>query len=483
MPGRWVVGEEVQFGQRPGLYSRFSAQATVAVTGGLTGVVGAVGKATQGPLDAVTTINSLQDYIDVYSDDQVDTYNGVRNILQGGAREVLFARVDRDFSAVIASGANDLIRLTTRNYQEGTLIAKVEITAQKVVLTLEDPAGTTVDTMAGGVSRPQTWTTDVDNATPASVGVVGTVQELINKINEDSYAIVVAQALPSDLTTVANNSFVAVASVAFVAGSYDYSSAIDMIGAEDFSVLWVDLSPVDSAWATVQSKVNSLRDDNGKYVQWVTGSESDSLLDNAISDAGVDDEAILFVHPGAKNTNETLQGYQLAARIAGMKASFGLGDSLTYKRIAGMTDVTIRYTSTDIERMINNGIMPIIYDGRGVKIERGINTLITTTTEKPASFKKVKVVRILDAISNALNISIADQVIGVIANNFEGRQLVLGAINDFLYGLSQDGVILPNYVVRSDPDNPPTLDRFFIVIGVQPVDSIEYVYNTIQVFE
>ena len=245
---------------------------------------------------------------------------------------------------------------------------------------------------------------------------------------------------------------------------------------------FINLSPFNPLWTNIESQLDSLRDNDGKYIRWVTGSRSRSGKAQAIADGALDNDGIDFVHPGAVINGVTYQGFQLAARIAGMQASLPLADSITYRPLVGATDVTIRYSTEDVKDLIEAGVMPIVYDGRAVKVERGNNTLVTTTTDRPISFKKVKVVRILDAINNALNMSIADQVIGKIANNKTGRIIVLGAIRRFLRSLVSQGVINGNFVVQEDPNNPPTLDRLFVVIGVQPVDSIEFVYTTIQVF-
>ena len=481
MPGTWTVADITDPGQRPGLYSRFMTQATVSITGGTTGVVGVVAITDEGPLGSVTRLETLGEYEDTYGDTVNNTYRAVRNIFQGGASAVLFCRVDREEEITLeGASSTDSIELTSRNIDENSLTAVISVSTvvgeEYVTLSLTNDS----NPVPG-----QSWTTTVVNGTNDTGSgitlVAGVARQLVDMISDDESALVVAD-LVGDGTVTNVNTF-ADASPTFTIGDNNYTGALDIIGSENFGVLYVDLSPNQTDWSLVESKVDDLIENDGKYVQWVTGSRSNSTIARANSDAsGLDNEETVFIHPGYKVGTTIYPGYLAAARVAGMLASLSLADSLTYRPVAGADDVITRYGNTDVMSLIENGVCPLVYDGRNVKIERGNNTLITIATgTQNNSFKKIKVIRILNAINNALNMSIADQVVGRVANDPIGQSVVRGAIRVFLRSLSESGVVLPNFSVRNDPNNVSSEDRYFVRIGVQPIDSIEFVYTTIAI--
>ena len=51
----------------------------------------------------------------------------------------------------------------------------------------------------------------------------------------------------------------------------------------------------------------------------------------------------------------------------------------------------------------------------------------------------------------------------------------------FLGTLSSRGLIESEYTVELDSSRAPTLDGFFLLVGVIPIDSVEFVYFTIRV--
>ena len=54
-------------------------------------------------------------------------------------------------------------------------------------------------------------------------------------------------------------------------------------------------------------------------------------------------------------------------------------------------------------------------------------------------------------------------------------------IREFLVTLEDQSIIASGFKVEEDPDQPPTIDRYFVKIGVTPIDSIEFIYTTIEV--
>ena len=96
-----------------------------------------------------------------------------------------------------------------------------------------------------GVAVPgQTWTTTADNSTVSVVvagvtSVIGTAEELVNLINNDSEALLEAELVSGANVSANANMFVDTDTFTFVDdGDFNYTSAINALAAEDFSILF-----------------------------------------------------------------------------------------------------------------------------------------------------------------------------------------------------------------------------------------------------
>ena len=497
MPGTWKIGDITRKDQRPGFYTRFVAQAELAVAGGQTGIVACATISDFGPLASVRRLNTIGEferlYQDTFSPVPSNANHIVRNIFLGGARNVLFYRIGgtaaakalRDLEDTEAT-PRDILTLTAKyegNRGNGFRISVI-IVAMKVTITLIDSDNTVLTS----------WTREENN------GTVDLVEDFVDDINNDEDNIWVdastnvggtgSSAITNDTTS---NTF-AVQSVASFSGGVnptvadaDWEDARSAFENEDFSTAYFDVSPTDNTtvWESTRDWVTEIRD-TIRDIIWVTGSDSADTLDQALTAASnVNEPGIVYIHPGwstrSNNAVNERDAYKQASRIAGLIAGLPLSQSLSYRALGFIEDLSVRYGNADIKRMIAGGIMPIVYDGRNFKIERGVNTLTVLGDNQDNSFKKIKTIRILDGINNALNASTADNIIGKIDNDRDGRSVVLGAYSGFLDGQANLGLIEDDFNVETDPDNEPTLDRYFVRYGIRPIDSIEYVYNTIEI--
>lgn len=506
-PGNWNPADVRKRDQRPGFYSRFVAEADLAISGGQTGVVACAARVNWGPLgedaaeaNRVNSLESIADYEQLYGSDG-DAYLAIREMFIGGAARVIFYRVDGtgDAAAVCQlqddGKINNLITLTAK--YRGTRFNRFEVDvdiagmANDGIVTIRLKDGPTVVT---------SWISVLTN------GDVGLVTQLVNMIQNDENNIwieasttVGAAAAPTLVDNLANNTLDEVTGSKFVGGidpsvaSINYQRACEALETEAFNVLYFDLDPNTDAtiWGTIRTLLTGSRT-NGRKVVWVTGSGDPTSLSDphatAISQSQtLTHEGIVYVHPGSKirdvNSDvKTRYGFEFAARAAGVMSGIGLSESVTFRPISGIEDVEVRYGVLKVRELLAAGVLVPIYDGRQFKFERGVNTLGDLREGQKASFRKIKIIRILDSIENALNASISDRVIGKILNDTSGRLRILNAIRAFLRIFSEQGLIDSIFIVEEDPNYASEDDRFFVRYGVTPIDSIEFVYNTVQVF-
>jgi hypothetical protein len=410
------------------------------------------------------------------------------NILKGGAKEIKVYRLVGPAGAkstrvlVDTTGAPVNVLTVDGKYKGARAnsftitVAANAINASRKDITLIE-SGTTL----------KIWTTRLDNA------ATGLMADIVDQINNDSSnSWITLTLIATGNETLANLVATAMASGVDDEGNIvgaDYDEAMDAFENESANILYFDT--IDDTIRTAIATWIGVERTAGRRKMWVTGSDTADAVSAAKTDAELrDSEGIIHVHPGFKRLNvaavETAYGgYQAAARVAGMLAGLALNESLTFQKVDDIIDLETRLSNADIQSLFSSGVMPLVYDGSSFRVEKGINTLTslasTATLKQDVSNKKVRVIRILDNVNNSLATAVGDNVIGKIANNTEGQDSVLSIMRTFLSGLVQDGLINSGFTLETDEDNDPADDMYFVKVGIQPIDAIEYMYLTVEV--
>jgi hypothetical protein len=489
MPGTWVSGDVTQADQRPGLYANFNAQAAASIRGGLSGIVAATVRAAWGPSGTVTKIENIGDLTTLFTKNETsfpvnNAFFIGKNLLLGGAKTLLLYRL---VGPAAAKGKHNIVDTTGSPVNTIDLDGKYDgLRANSFTITVAaaptDSSRKLITLIESGVTLT-TWTTRLDNA------AAGMMQNLVDQINDDT----ANSWITATFNAAGNETLANIAATALTGGvddngnvvAADYVEATDAFENEDFSIACFDT--INSAiLATTAAWVTTVRG-NGKKIILVTGSDTADAVAAAKTDAeGFNQEGMVYVHPGYLADNEagvetTYPGYLAAFRVAGIITGQTFRESPTFEPILQIANLVNRLGTTDIKSLITSGVLPLVYDGRQFKIERGVTTLSIPSAIQSDDNKKIKVVRILDNINNALVNAVSDQIVGKVSNDASGRSGVVGLISGFLSTLALDGAIEFTFTVEEDPDNPPVNDRFFIKIGVTPIDAIEFVYLTIEI--
>lgn len=133
----------------------------------------------------------------------------------------------------------------------------------------------------------------------------------------------------------------------------------------------------------------------------------------------------------------TYTAQEYCCRIAGILAAIPLTRSSTYYELEEVVDTA---GFDDVDEEIDSGRLVIIFDGSRYKIARGVTSLQSISEDHPQDFKKIKVLEGADIIKYDIRKTFEDEYVGKMNNTYDNKQLLIGAINQYLKDL-EDTVV------------------------------------------
>lgn len=251
----------------------------------------------------------------------------------------------------------------------------------------------------------------------------------------------------------------------------DFSAALSAFEAHQFNVLGIPL--VDAASKQLAAAyVRRQREEEGKKIQAV-------LVDYATADY----EGIISLKNGVV-TSDGLQvpPEMLVWEIAAMQAAASVNQSLTYTAIPNAVDAYPRLTNSETIAALKNGELVITALNGTAVIEQDINTLTSFTLDRSRAFSKNRVIRVLDSLGKDIKRVFDSFYIGKVSNNGDGRALLKAEIINYLITIQGLGAI-QNFDSQTDISVAPGTDVDAVVVNlsIQPVDSIEKIYMSVEV--
>ncbi len=221
--------------------------------------------------------------------------------------------------------------------------------------------------------------------------------------------------------------------------------------------------------AAIVTWINAMREDEGVKCQ--------AVLANQVADT----EAVINVVQGVVLTrDEELTIAQTTAWVAGATAGASITTSNTGMKYVGAIDVSPRMTKSEMEEAIKAGKFVFKVDSaQNVSVVYDINSLTSITVEKGKMFTKNRVIRTIDNIANDITKIFESNYVGKVNNNEEGRSLLKASLVDYFATLQNMGAIqnfeTDDITVAAGNDS----DAVVITVAVQPVDSVEKIYITV----
>ena len=176
---------------------------------------------------------------------------------------------------------------------------------------------------------------------------------------------------------------------------------------------------------------------------WIKGmrTNKDKMIKAVLPNAAADNEGVIsFVNKVIKTEAKTYTAAQYCSRIAGIIAGTPMTISCTYAPLSEVIECDV-WTKEEMDEMADSGKLFFFFDGEKVKLGRGVNSLVTTVENKGESFKKIKLVDLMDMIHDDIRTTAQDNYLGKYANSYSNRCLLVTAIQGYLDQLSEDGLL------------------------------------------
>lgn len=257
-------------------------------------------------------------------------------------------------------------------------------------------------------------------------------------------------------------------------GSVDASRYTDFFAALEYeSFQCLAISSTDPTVAPlIVSQVKLWREQRGKKVQAVVYDYPDA-----------DYEGIISVNQGFETDVDIVDTSLFPIYIASLTAGANINESLTAKQISGARKIINPVTEDKIEEALTAGRFIITYRQDGaVCVEQDINTLHTFTPDKGYAFSKNRVIRCLDEIGITAALIFNRNYCGKVDNNDIGRNQYKGELISLIDSLVNLGAVT-NFNGAADitVTRGASIDSVIVDITIQPIDSMEKLYMTVNV--
>jgi len=261
-----------------------------------------------------------------------------------------------------------------------------------------------------------------------------------------------------------------------VATNADFIEYLDSAEGQRWKTMAFPLMPsgevgdtVPALLETIKSKIQYLREGAGKYRKAV------------VSGLNADYEGIINVTNSVVLKDGTaLTPAQATVWVAGVDARASITKSNTYEKYDGAVDIVGLKSHAEAVSAINAGEFFFSFSEAGdVVVEYDINTLVTFDKPKDRTYRKNRILRVLDNFADDLLLEFPPNKYD---NSPTGWDVMEGIGRALLKQYEEAGAIK-----NVDYENDFLVDRSlsdgdetYFDIGLEPVDSSEKLFNTIK---
>ena len=466
------MGQTYMAGQtinRPGIYQRSVNRGTNAVTGATEHSVAIPIQADWGPVDVVTEHENVSSVTAMYGTNK--TVDAAIALLEGGAPKVYCIRLDKastDTAGAEAKKASLELTDAEAGTAAVTISAKYPGTKEIKVQTRIKVEGASKEILV------YSGTTQLETISFAIGGDANEVANLVAAVNSSSnYITAVAgtgTTVPiKDLTALTGGVDPAITTAS-------YTEALNKLEVYDFTHIALDT--VDT---TVQAVLKTWVDrvyDDGKWIVAVMGGTN---KDKAFSDLTAASKAcdnkknIYFGHWGRDAEGNVVDGYKMAAYVAGAIANTPSNKSIVHATVPGIVSI-VPFTNSEYSTAIECGLLLASYSPNGaVWFDSGVNTLVNLGAEEDAGWKKIRRVATRFELFRRLDEALATLVGKVNCDSDGIAQAVqkgMGVINAMI----TEDKLHADSTFYEDPENPYNSDSAWFIIDADDIDSLEKIH-------
>lgn len=458
MAGTFMIGEQKV---RPGSYFNIGKNGGNAAADVVNGVVAIVFKADFGPLNKAVELSAEDGYASVYG--TALTTDAIQQAINGGAKTIIACRVGN-------GGSEASISLNDKNGDEAVHVSAKYPGDKEFSVTIRQKI--TDDKVKQAVFY--TGTKEFEKVEFASgAGEAEAFAEAMK--SSDNFIVSVAEGKgASELSNVLQSAFTKGENPTVTAE--DYSNAFAEIEPFEFNTICVDTEE-PAIHLLLHAFVNRIFD-AGSLVQAVVAEKGSVDLETRQAHAAsFNDEKMNYVlNANVSEQDSEIDGYQTAARIAGMIAACSSNKSLTHTVVTGFNETLERLTNTQIIKAEQSGCIVLTMNSKKqVWIDSAINTLITPSDDKDDGWKKIRRVKTRFELIRRINVT-TDNLIGKVDNDQNGRATIISQIQSVGTAMIDEGKLISCRVMESELYKSDA-DSAWFCIDVIDKDSAEHIYT------
>ena len=459
MAGTFILGETKV---RPGSYFNIQKKGGNAAAGIMNGVTAIIFKADFGPLNTAVELSAEDGYEQTFGTGL--TTDAIREAIAGGAKTITACRVGN-------GGTQGTIDLKDTAKEDAlSITAKYPGDKDFAVTVREKLSDSTLKECIF-----YTGTTEFEKV--EFVSGEGEAKALVDALaSSKNFKAELKEGKESALLEIVSQS-------AFTKGTNpqtttgDYSNAFAQVELYEFNTICLDTEDTE-IHLLLQSFVNRIFD-AGSLAQAVVAEKHTVELETRIKHAAAfNDEKMNYVlNARVDEQGTTIDGYQTAARIAGMIGAVAANSSLTHTVISGFTEILEKLTNTDMISAEKRGCIVLSYNkAKQVWIDNAINTLITPADNQDDGWKKIRRVKTRFELIRRINTT-TDDLVGKVDNDNNGRATVISQIQGVGDSMREEGKLIACAVTESSAYKADG-DSAWFDIDVIDKDSMEHIYLT-----
>lgn len=462
MAGTYIIGEKKV---RPGAYFNVTKKNEGITPNIISGVVACVFKSDFGPLGTVVELNASEGYEKTFGTGE--TTDAIREAFSGGAVTVLAARLG-------SGGTGASIILSDTENEDAVKISGNYPGAKPFSVTVREK-------ITDSTVKQCIIYSDSTEFECIEFDTMGNEAENLIKAFEQSNNFT-AQLVSEDK---ASAKIAAVSQSIFSGGedpkitTLDYSNAFKELESYEFNTICVDTSDT-GIHLLLHSFINRVYD-AGQLIMGVVAEQSSVNFDERIEHAAAynDYKMHYVLNAHCSESGVEIDGYQTAARIAGMIAAAPSNKSLTHSVLNGVSKLLERMTNTNIVRAEQSGCIVLsVNSDKQVWIDSAINTLVTPDEDHDAGWKKIRRVKTRFELMRRINI-VADSLVGKVDNDSNGRKTIISQIQTIGNAMVSERKIV-QLTCYEDTNFTSDGDEAYFRIEVVDKDSAEHIYMQYQ---
>lgn len=442
---------------RPGGYFNIDKNGDDNAFGAVDGITAVTVKASFGPIGKVVVIGRNDGYEQIYG--TAGTTDAIREAFLGGAKTAIVYRVGtggKEASAELTVGTG---KVTITSKHPGDMPLAVTVRNK-----LTDPMRKECIIYTGN---------DVYEKVNFEVGENEAVALKAGFASSKNFTV----AVPEGVTGVVTN----VEQVKFSGGTNpttttaDYSAAFAEFEKYFFNSICVDTE--DAAVHLLLKEFMQRIFQDGIFGMGFVAEKSTRDLEERMAAAeGFDAENITYVlNAKCYADGLLLEGYQVAAYIAGLYAANPSNKSLTHTVLKRYTELGERLTNSQMVKAEQRGCLVLSLSSKDeVWIDSAINTLINPPENMDEGWKKLRRVKTRHELLYRANAQ-ADDLVGRVDNDVNGRAVIIGKIQKIINDMIDEGK-LTSGVIKESTRFTSDKDYCYFDIEIIDKDSAEKIY-------